>query len=114
MLNLTTALGRNGLQDWMLQRITALILAAYTILLLGFWFFYAGSDQLAWINFFNNFSVRYATLVALFALLVHVWIGIWVVVTDYIKIAWLRVLIFLLEYFFLLFYMIWAIQILWG
>lgn len=113
MLNLTTALGRNGLQDWLLQRVTAVILALYSLLLIGFWFS-VGNDIFAWIKFFNGFFIRYATLAALIAFMVHAWIGIWIVATDYIKKSWLRILLFLFVYLILLFYAIWAIQILWG
>mgnify|MGYP000863729162 CR=1 FL=1 len=113
MINLTTALGRNGLQDWLLQRVTAIILALYSLLLLGFWF-YVGNDIFAWINFFNNYFICYATFAALLALMVHAWIGIWIVATDYIKNSWLRLILFLTVYLILLFYAIWAIQILWG
>ena len=114
MLNLTTALGRNGLQDWLLQRVSAAILAIYAIVLLSFWLMHASYDPVPWQILFSFELVRYATVLALLALLVHAWIGLWVVCTDYIHTASLRLIVLLLIYGFLLFNMIWCMQILWG
>lgn len=114
MLNLTTALGRNGLQDWILQRITAAILAAYTLLLLTFWFLTPSCDPVPWQIFFSLPLIRYLSLLALISVMIHAWIGFWVVSTDYIKRASVRLTAELIVYCCLLFEFIWAIQILWG
>lgn len=114
MLNLTTALGRNGLQDWVLQRVSAVILAAYSIFLLTFWLLNTSYDPIPWQVLFSFEIVRYSTVLALLAVLVHAWIGIWIVSTDYVKSASLRLIILFSVYGFLLFNLIWCLQILWG
>lgn len=43
-----------------------------------------------WHGLFSNLSMKVFTLLALIALLVHAWIGIWQVLTDYIKCSKLR------------------------
>lgn len=114
MLNMTTAFGRNGLQDWLIQRISAVILSIYSLTLFTFWIFFSKSSTIAWSDFLSSPVMRYATLLTLLSLLLHAWIGMWIIFTDYIKIAILRMIAQTLVYCLLLFYFIWAIQILWG
>lgn len=113
MLNLTTALGRNGWQDWILQRVTALFIGLYAVFMLGFWFIF-GNQYGSWQILFSLSSVCYATMLVFFAVLAHAWIGLWIVCTDYLKSAVIRLLVLIAIYCALVFYFIWAIQILWG
>jgi succinate dehydrogenase / fumarate reductase membrane anchor subunit len=85
MLNITTALGRNGFQDWILQRVTAAILGLYTIGLLCFWLYMPLHKNLSWNGLFNNQTMRLITIIALLSLMIHAWIGMWTIITDYIK-----------------------------
>ena len=36
MVASVTSFGRSGLYDWMIQRVTAVVLAAYTVFILGY------------------------------------------------------------------------------
>lgn len=76
----------NGLNDWLVQRISSLVLLVYISLLLGFWACYA---QVMTINLWRDFLfspyMRVLGMVSSFALLTHASIGIWVVLTDYVK-----------------------------
>ena len=114
MLNMTTAFGRNGLQDWLIQRISAAILGAYTFTLFIFWVFFARESVFAWGDFLSSSIMSYATLLAMLSVLLHAWIGMWIIFTDYIKIAVLRLVAQIFVYCLLLFYFIWTIQVLWG
>jgi succinate dehydrogenase / fumarate reductase membrane anchor subunit len=114
MLNLTTALGRNGFQDWIVQRVSAVILALYTFLIFGFWLFHPIDDHAAWQALYFCTWMRYCTLLSMLALIVHAWIGVWTVVTDYLHIAWLRLLVFAMVFAILLYEFVWCVQILWG
>ncbi len=114
MLNLTTALGRNGFQDWILQRVTAVILASYTIFLLGYWLYMPCGANLSWHALFHNQTMRLITLIALLSLIIHAWIGMWIVITDYIKTPFLRFFIKIFIFMSLIFDLFWGVQILWG
>ena len=46
-MNSVTNIGRNGIQDWIIQRVTAYVLALYTLFLLGF-FVTTDVDYQAW------------------------------------------------------------------
>lgn len=114
LLKIVTSLGRSGLQDWLLQRISAIILSLYTVGILGFWLFHWDANYEPWHNLFTRNYMRYANLAALLSLLVHSWIGMWVISTDYLKKIWLRLPIQLLIFVLLGVYLIWGIQILWA
>lgn len=114
MFNLITALGRNGLQDWVLQRVTAAILGIYTLWLVGYWLCMPLCNELSWHNLFTNNTMRIVTIIALLALIMHAWIGIWTIITDYIKSSVLSMFMKVFIFTALTFYVIWGVQILWG
>lgn len=114
MVGVATALGKNGLQDWLIQRISAVIMAIYTLLLVGCWFAIADGDMQAWKSLFSSLFMRTFTLLALLALVAHAWIGFWTVSTDYIKDMWMRLTCQVIIYVVLFLYLVWGIQILWG
>lgn len=114
MLTVVTSLGRNGLQDWLLQRISAIILALYVMFIFSVWMLQPTTNIIMWQHLFTSITVKYFTLLALLALIIHAWIGIWTVTTDYLKPTWLRLNVQILVYIALLFYFVMGIQILWG
>src|SRR5260370_3204518 len=65
-----------GLRDWLAQRITAVVMALYTLVLL-FWFFGARDFSYdGWASIFAMQWLTLATFVALFSLFSHAWLGI--------------------------------------
>lgn len=90
MVTNAASFGRSGVHDYILLRASAVILACYTIFLVGF---IACSSPLTfeiWQGLFSTLPMKVFTLLALFALLIHSWIGIWQVLTDYVKSTALR------------------------
>jgi succinate dehydrogenase / fumarate reductase, membrane anchor subunit len=114
MLKLVTTLGRSGLQDWLIQRISAVILAVYSLTLLIYWLWQPAANFNVWQHLFNNIFIKYATLIALLSLIAHAWIGLWTVTTDYLKSTWIRLSLQFIIFILLLFYFVWGVQILWG
>ena len=90
MVNNIATAGRSGLHDFILIRTSAVILALYTIFLAGFFFVTPEVTYDVWHDFFSCMSVKIFTLLAILALVVHAWIGVWQVLSDYIKPAFLR------------------------
>ena len=73
-----------GLRDWVLQRLTAVVMILYTVcLLVGLLFL--PKDYASWQAFFSYTIVRIFTQVTVLALLAHVWVGIRDVWMDYVK-----------------------------
>jgi len=114
MVTSITSFGRSGLYDWMIQRVTAVVLLTYTVFMIGYLLFNGDMDYNQWRGLFDSFAMRIYSLLALLSLAAHAWIGLWSVTTDYIKQTGARFLVQsgcgLLTFI----YVVWGIQILWG
>lgn len=121
MVTSVTSFGRSGLYDWMVQRVSAVVLLAYTLYLT---FFLLGNSNLSyqeWQGLFEQTWMRMFSLMALISLLAHAWVGLWSVTTDYItnrmmgpKATILRFLVQSACGLLAFFYLVWGVQILWG
>ena len=103
-----------GLRDWLIQRITAALMAVYSVTLAGYLLLQPHLDYDVWTALFSGQPMRTFTLMFLLSLLYHAWIGIRDIVMDYIKPAGVRLAIHVLVILVSLLYAIWAVQILWG
>ena len=90
MVNNAATVGRSGVHDFILIRASAIILACYTLFIAGFFVITPEVTFDIWHNFFANICVKVFTLLAIIAVLIHAWIGIWQVLSDYVKSALLR------------------------
>lgn len=104
----------NGLRDWIIQRVTAVVLAIYIIFLTIFIFTHPNLGFAGWHDLNSHIWMRIFSLLVLLSLMLHAWIGIWTVGTDYIKITWLRMIFNLLVIFSLFGFLIWGVEILWS
>ena len=114
MVGIVASVGRNGVHDFILLRASAIILVLYTLILAGFFIVTPPVTFEIWHGFFACTSVKVATMLALLALLVHAKIGVWQVLSDYVKPAFLRGA---LQFFFsvlLLAYVVYGFSIVWG
>jgi len=116
-----TNFSRSGLYDWMAQRVSAVLLAAYFLFLLGFWVTHPNLDYATWKALFSHTAMRIFSLLALGGLIVHAWVGMWTITTDYLTPMaigrWATGVRFLVQAAcgvlqFVLF--VWGVQILWG
>jgi succinate dehydrogenase / fumarate reductase membrane anchor subunit len=117
MVNKSTTnanLGGNGLRDWMAQRVTSLILAAYIIFLFSFFIANPNLQYYAWQTLFANSWMRIFSVLFLLSLVWHAWIGIWTIATDYIKPIMIRLIFQFIVIIALATYFVWGVQILWG
>jgi|TARA_B110000438_G_scaffold104786_1_gene103393 succinate dehydrogenase / fumarate reductase membrane anchor subunit len=112
---------RSGLFDWIVQRFSAVILAAYTIFILGNFLLYADMDFQAWKSIFDSIFTRVFSIITLIALCAHAWIGMWTVTTDYItsvqfgkNATFLRFVFQFFVFLIITVYLIWGVQIFWG
>jgi len=116
-----TNFSRSGLYDWMAQRVSAVLLAAYFLFLLGFLVCYPNLGYAEWKALFAHTAMRIFSLLALGGLIVHAWVGMWTITTDYLTPMaigrWATGVRFLVQAAcgvlqFVLF--VWGVQILWG
>lgn len=90
MVSNVATVGRNGVHDFILIRASAIILVLYTLFLASFFITTSNVTFEIWQGLFAQMSVKVFTLLTLLSLVVHAWIGIWQVLSDYIKPAFLR------------------------
>lgn len=84
------SLKRNGVQDFVSLRVTALILTAYSLFIIGYFLTTPQVTFEAWQGLFSNLAVKVFTFSALVCMMLHTQIGLWQVLTDYVKSAKLR------------------------
>ncbi|WP_434355930.1 succinate dehydrogenase, hydrophobic membrane anchor protein [Parasalinivibrio latis] len=115
MVGQASSLGRNGIHDWLLIRASGIIIALYTLYIVGYFAFGADVNYLNWTAFFGQLSTKVFTMLALVCVLIHAWIGLWQVLTDYIKSSSLRMILqfgivaVLFVYFFSGLFILWGV-----
>lgn len=109
-----SSFGRNGVHDFILIRATAVILTLYTLYMVSFFAFGPEINYLNWIEFWANTSNKVFTMLALICVLIHAWIGLWQVLTDYIKPTLLRGVMQFCIVVALFVYLLTGFFILWG
>ena len=102
-----------GLGGWLAQRITAVIMALYTLVLLGAFMSSRPIDYGAWKQLFQNGWMRVGTLLFAVSLAWHAWVGVRDIVMDYIKPDGLRLGLQVLTILVLAGYLGWTVQVLW-
>jgi succinate dehydrogenase / fumarate reductase, membrane anchor subunit len=113
--NLRTVVGAHyGLRDWLAQRVTAIVITVYTILLLAMLLWYGRMDYGGWQGMFRSGAFRAITFVFALAVFYHAWVGMRNILMDYIKPTGVRLTLQVIVICVLLGYVGWTIQILWG
>ena len=115
MINTITSLTNSALKDWLVQRVTAVIITAY--ILCWLWLGCTLVEELSydvWVELFSMPWLRYFSVLFLLSLIAHAWVGMWTVYTDYIKGAILRLVVQVVTIVAMLSFVIWGIFILWG
>ena len=77
---------QSGTIQWWAQRSTTLIIAAYIVSLLAL-SLVIPNDASAWESLLFSPTMRVLGTLGLLALILHAWIGIWIVVTDYVPLC---------------------------
>lgn len=114
MVNSVTSLGRSGVYDWLMQRVSAVVLALYTLFLVGYMVAAGDMDYARWAALFEQTWMRVFSLLALISLGIHAWVGLWTITTDYIKSTAPRFLVQAGCGLVMFVYLVWGVQILWG
>lgn len=103
-----------GLRDWLMQRVTAAVMAAYAVLVLAVLVAAPTLEYGFWKALFQNQWMRLATLMFLLSLYLHAWVGVRDILMDYVHPTAVRLSLEILVILALVFYTVWAAQILWG
>ena len=103
-----------GTGSWIAQRVTALLMALYTVLVLGMFMVRGGPrDYAAWKALFASGWMRVATLIFAVSLAWHAWVGMRDILMDYARPDSLRFALQVASIVLIAVYLGWAVQILW-
>ena len=103
-----------GTGSWIAQRVTALLMALYTLLLLGIFLpRSAPMDYAAWRALFAQGWMRIATLIFAVSLAWHAWVGMRDILMDYARPDSLRFALQVASVLLIAVYLGWTVQILW-
>ena len=103
-----------GTRDWLSQRVTATLMALFTLVVLAQVIFSKGPigyDK--WAGIFASQPMKMLTFAVIIAMLYHVWVGMRDVFMDYIKPVWMRLSLQVFTIVWLVACSGWAIQVLW-
>jgi len=76
---------RNGIQDYVTLRASAAIIAAFTFYMVYVFIATENITYEIWQGIFSSIYMKAFTLATLVAIMLHVRVGLWQVLTDYVK-----------------------------
>ena len=77
-------LRHRGVIEWVIQRVSAIFLAVYTVGIITFLVTHPNLDFDSWNALHSSQFVRVFSLLTLLGLCAHMWIGMWTITTDYL------------------------------
>jgi succinate dehydrogenase / fumarate reductase membrane anchor subunit len=101
-----------GLRDWLAQRITAAIMAVYSVIAVGIVLKNQPLTYAVWKDLFAQGWMRVATLLFAASFAWHAWVGVRDILMDYVKPDGLRLMLQVLVLLVIASYFGWAVQIL--
>jgi succinate dehydrogenase / fumarate reductase, membrane anchor subunit len=113
MVNRVVTGAHYGLRDWLAQRVTAVIMAVYSVIVVFVLLTGKPISYGVWRDLFAQGWMRVATLLFAASLAWHAWVGMRDILMDYIKPDGLRLSLQVGTLLVIAAYLGWAIQILW-
>jgi succinate dehydrogenase / fumarate reductase membrane anchor subunit len=113
MVNRVVVGAHYGLGGWLVQRVSAVVMACYTVMFAVALAAARPADHAAWKAFFGAGWMQFATLLFFVSLFLHAWVGMRDILMDYIKPTGLRLALEVLVILALVGCAGWAVQILW-
>lgn len=85
MVTNVASLGRSGLSDFLVQRVTAVILALFALCVAGWFVVNPGAGHAELVRYFSSPAMLIFATLAVASLIAHAWIGMWTIGTDYLR-----------------------------
>ena len=102
-----------GLRDWLSQRVTALLMALFTVVLLVQLLLPGKLDYYRWSEIFSTQWMKVLTFVVIVSLAWHAWVGVRDIWMDYVKPVGVRLALQVFTIVWLVGCAGWAVQVLW-
>jgi succinate dehydrogenase membrane anchor subunit len=114
MVNRVIVGAHYGLRGWMIQRVSAVVMALYVLLFVAILLFARPTNFSEWRGLFTGQAMKLATLVFAISLVLHSWVGMRDILMDYARPTALRLALEILVAVLLVAWVGWAVQILWS
>ena len=102
-----------GSRDWLSQRVTAALMALFTVVLVVQLLLPGEMGYYKWAGIFAPQWMKFLTFVVIIALAWHAWVGVRDIWMDYVKPAGIRLALQVFTLVWLLGCAGWAIQVIW-
>jgi succinate dehydrogenase / fumarate reductase membrane anchor subunit len=102
-----------GLRDWLAQRVTALLMTLFTLVVLLQLLLPGELGYDRWAGIFAAQWMKVLTFVVILSLAYHAWVGVRDILMDYVKPDGLRLSLQVITLLVIACYLGWTIQILW-
>ena len=102
-----------GLRDWLAQRVTAILMALFTVVVIAQVLMPGEMGYDKWAGIFASQWMKVLTFVVIVSLLMHVWVGMRDIWMDYVKPVGIRLFLQVFTIVWLVGCAGWAIQVLW-
>ena len=102
-----------GFRDWLAQRVTAVLMALFTLVLVAQLLFGAKLGYERWATIFSAQWMKFLSFVVIVSLLYHAWIGMRDVWMDYVKPVGVKLALQVFTLAWLVGCAGWAVQVLW-
>jgi len=83
----------SGLRTWLLQRLSAVYIAAFVIIFIGAWAGGGAVTYEVWRSWVARPFINIALILFILAIIMHAWVGVRDVIMDYISIVYMRYLL---------------------
>lgn len=114
MVTNQASIKRNGIQDYVTIRASAAIILAFSFYMLYFFVSTPVVTYEIWKDLFGSIFMQAFVLITLIAIMMHVRIGLWQVLTDYVKPHRLRMVLQYLLNVIAVAYVAVGLFVLWG
>jgi len=114
MIGMDTSFGRSGAHDFKMQRFSAFVLLVYLAFIVYSLVNVTELNYTNWSTIFAPLWVQVFTFIAVIAISVHAWAGLWIVSTDYLEPVVIRNLFQLIVLLMCLGFIAWTGLIFWG
>jgi succinate dehydrogenase / fumarate reductase membrane anchor subunit len=102
-----------GLRDWLSQRVTAVLMAIFTLALIVQVLFGAKLGYMRWAQIFSSQWMKVLTFITIVSLAWHAWVGVRDIWMDYVKPVGIRLALQVFTLAWLVGCAGWAVQVLW-
>ena len=104
----------DGIGDWLVQRLTGVVMAIYTVVLLVAFVTGQNFSYEGWAGLFARQWFKLLSAATFFGMFYHVWVGMRDISMDYIKNMGVRLILQVIFVLWLIVCAAWTVQILWS